>query len=124
MTTRTFPTRSHKAAMSPAIRNRIVAEARGWIGTPYMHQASLKGVGCDCLGLLRGVWRAIHGMEPEPLPAYAADWAQANGEERLAAAARRQLIEIDSRRAATCCCFAGVRICRRSTRRLFRATIA
>ena len=94
MTTRTFATRSHKAAMSPAIRNRIVAEARGWIGTPYMHQASLKGVGCDCLGLLRGVWRAIYGTEPEPLPAYAPDWAEASGEERLAAAARRHLIEI------------------------------
>jgi NlpC/P60 family putative phage cell wall peptidase len=66
-----------------------------------MHQASLKGVGCDCLGLLRGVWRALYDMEPEPLPAYAADWAEANGEERLAAAARRHLIEIDSSEAAS-----------------------
>jgi NlpC/P60 family putative phage cell wall peptidase len=86
--------------MSAEIRNRIIVEARAWIGTPYMHQASLKGVGCDCLGLLRGVWRALHDMEPEPLPAYAADWAEANGEERLAAAARRHLIEIDSSEAA------------------------
>ena len=39
-------------------RDAIVAEARAWIGTPYRHQASLKGVGCDCLGLVRGVWRA------------------------------------------------------------------
>lgn len=31
----------------------IVAAARGWIGTPYLHQASLKGVGTDCLGLVR-----------------------------------------------------------------------
>jgi NlpC/P60 family putative phage cell wall peptidase len=81
-------------------RARVVAEARSWIGTPYRHQASLKGVGCDCLGLLRGVWRAIHGMEPEPLPAYAPDWAEANGEERLATAARRHLTEIDSSEAA------------------------
>ncbi len=29
---------------------RIVALARGWIGTPYRHQASRKVVGCDCLG--------------------------------------------------------------------------
>jgi cell wall-associated NlpC family hydrolase len=36
-------------------RSAIVAEARTWIGTPYRHQASLKGVGCDCLGLVRGV---------------------------------------------------------------------
>ena len=41
------------------IRNReqIVAAARGWVGTPYRHQASLKGIGADCLGLVRGVWR-------------------------------------------------------------------
>lgn len=80
--------------MSNPARNRVVAEARAWIGTPYRHQASLKGVGCDCLGLVRGVWRALHGAEPEALPAYAPDWAEANGDEKLAAAARRHLIEI------------------------------
>jgi NlpC/P60 family putative phage cell wall peptidase len=72
----------------------VVGEARAWIGTPYRHQASLKGVGCDCLGLLRGVWRALYGTEPEPTPAYAPDWAEAGGEERLAAAARRWLVEL------------------------------
>jgi NlpC/P60 family putative phage cell wall peptidase len=72
----------------------VVAEARSWIGTPYRHHASHKGVGCDCLGLLRGVWRALYGAEPEATPAYAPDWAEANGEERLAAAARKHLIEI------------------------------
>ena len=51
--------------MSPPTRSAIVAEARAWIGTPYRHQASLKGVGCDCLGLVRGVWRAVYGAEPE-----------------------------------------------------------
>ena len=33
----------------------IIAAARGWIGTPWRHQASLKGVGCDCIGLFAGV---------------------------------------------------------------------
>jgi cell wall-associated NlpC family hydrolase len=28
-------------------RDVIVAQARSWLGTPYRHQASLKGVGCD-----------------------------------------------------------------------------
>jgi NlpC/P60 family putative phage cell wall peptidase len=73
---------------------QIIAEARSWIGTPYRHQASLKGVGCDCLGLVRGVWRAVLGDEPEKTSAYAPDWAEATGEERLAAAARRHLIEV------------------------------
>ena len=77
-----------------ARREQILTEARGWIGTPYRHQASLKGVGCDCLGLLRGVWRALHGSEPEAMPAYAPDWAEAGGSETLAEAARRHLSEI------------------------------
>jgi NlpC/P60 family putative phage cell wall peptidase len=77
------------------IRADIVAEARVWIGTPYRHQASLKGIGCDCLGLVRGVWRAVVGEEPQAPPAYSRDWAEASGEETLAAAARAHLIEID-----------------------------
>jgi len=77
--------------MTP-LRQRIVAEARAWIGTPYRHQASLKGVGCDCLGLVRGVWREVLGPEPELPPAYSADWAEASGRESLAQAARRHLV--------------------------------
>ena len=76
-------------------RADIVAEARAWIGTPYRHQASLKGVGCDCLGLVRGVWRAVLGEEPQTPPAYSRDWAEASGAETLAAAARTHLVEID-----------------------------
>jgi NlpC/P60 family putative phage cell wall peptidase len=71
-----------------------VCEARAWIGTPYRHQASLKGVGCDCLGLIRGVWRAVVGEEPERAPPYAPDWAEASGDEALAQAATRHLVAI------------------------------
>ena len=72
----------------------ILAAARGWIGTPYLHQASLKGVGTDCLGLVRGVWREVMGEEPERPPAYAPGWAEMGGGEAMAAAARRHLTEI------------------------------
>lgn len=75
-------------------RAMITNEARVWIGTPYRHQASLKGVGCDCLGLVRGVWRELLGPEPELPPAYSADWAEASGEETLALAATRHLVPI------------------------------
>lgn len=71
----------------------IVDEARRWIGTPYHHQASLRIVGTDCLGLVRGIWRALHGNEAEAVPAYARDWAEATGEETMLAAARRHLVE-------------------------------
>lgn len=69
----------------------VVLAARGWIGTPYVHQASCRGAGCDCLGLLRGLWREIHGCEPEAVPAYTPDWSEPSGEERLWAAAARHL---------------------------------
>jgi NlpC/P60 family putative phage cell wall peptidase len=76
-----------------AMRDRVIGIARGWLGTPYRHQASLKGVGADCLGLVRGIWRELYGAEPEPLPAYSPDWAEASGRETLAGAARRHMIE-------------------------------
>ncbi len=38
-------------------RVQIVAAARAWVGTPFQHQATLKGVGCDCRGLVVGVAR-------------------------------------------------------------------
>ena len=78
-------------------RADIVGSARSWIGTPYVHQASLKGVGCDCLGLLRGVWREVVGAEPERAPAYSRDWAEASGEEALLAAAARHLVPVVDR---------------------------
>jgi NlpC/P60 family putative phage cell wall peptidase len=70
-----------------AVHDRVLALAADWIGTPYRHQASLKGVGCDCIGLIRGIWRALYGTEPEPVTAYAPDWAERGGADRLIAAA-------------------------------------
>ncbi len=68
--------------------SRIVTEARSWIGTPYIHQASVKSAGCDCLGLVRGIWRELLGDEPEATPAYSSGWAETGGTERLLDAAR------------------------------------
>lgn len=76
---------------------RVIAAARSWIGTPYQHQASLKGVGCDCLGLLRGVWREVVGEEPEKPNPYSPYWAEAGGGESLLEAATRHLIPCDDR---------------------------
>lgn len=74
----------------------VVALAQGWIGTPYLHQASVKGVGCDCLGLLRGIWREAYGAEPEQIPAYTADWSEPQGDELLFEAALRHLKPVDA----------------------------
>jgi NlpC/P60 family putative phage cell wall peptidase len=75
-------------------RTHIVSLARSWLGTPYHHQASLRGAGCDCIGLVRGIWRELYGREAEALPAYTRDWAEGSGRETLIEAARRHLIEV------------------------------
>ena len=70
----------------------VVDAARSFLGTPYRHQASLAGVGCDCLGLLRGVWREIYGAEPEAMPAYRADIRDPLNAGALREAAERLLL--------------------------------
>lgn len=77
-------------------RDAVVAAARAWIGTPYHHQASLKGVGADCLGLIRGVWRDLYGAEAEQPPSYSRDWGEVSGDETLIEAAIRHLIARDT----------------------------
>ena len=75
-----------------ARRDEIVRLAREWIGTPYQHQASLKGVGADCLGFLRGVWREAVGEEPEAIPAYSPAWAELGAPDQLVVGAFRHLL--------------------------------
>jgi NlpC/P60 family putative phage cell wall peptidase len=77
--------------MAPLSRVDIIAEARSWLSTPYRHQASVKGAGADCLGVVRGVWRGLVGPEPEVPPPYTPDWAEARAEETLRDAAARWL---------------------------------
>lgn len=70
----------------------VVQAARGWIGTPYVHQGSAKGAGTDCLGLVRGIWRELCGAEPEVMPAYTPDWGEVGGTELLLGGAGRILL--------------------------------
>ncbi len=66
-----------------ATREQILAEAREWIGTRWEHQGKLKGVACDCAGLIIGVGlntaamtidlgdsvaKAVEGYSREPNP--------------------------------------------------------
>lgn len=69
----------------------VVQEARSWLGTPYVHQQACKGAGCDCLGLVRGVWRGIGGADVQDVPAYTMDWSECSGDEPLLQAARLQM---------------------------------
>jgi NlpC/P60 family putative phage cell wall peptidase len=78
-----------------ATREQVVSVARGWIGTPYRHQGALKGVGCDCLGLIVGVWRELGGKRVGSIPPYTSDWAEAMGRETLAEGFCGHLPEIE-----------------------------
>ena len=80
--------------LTPADPSAVLAIARAWAGTPYLHQSSVQGIGCDCLGLARGIWRALHGDELWEVPPYSRDWGEAGRREVLAEAARAALIEI------------------------------
>lgn len=53
-----------------------MAEAREWIGTPVRWEASVKGVGCDCRGLVSGVARALGWAEGDAFEAGVAGYAR------------------------------------------------
>lgn len=60
--------------MTPKNQQQVVQEAMTWLGTPYHHQADVKGAGVDCAMILVRVYRAV-GLIPEfdPRP-YPHDW--------------------------------------------------
>jgi NlpC/P60 family putative phage cell wall peptidase len=62
-----------------------------------VHQASAKGQGTDCLGLVRGLFRELYGAEPEPPPPYTPDWNERRpSDEPLLSAARRHLVPVET----------------------------
>lgn len=50
-------------------REAVINEARTWIGTPFHHGQIVKGVGVDCVGLIRGIGQAF-GINVEGRIAY------------------------------------------------------
>jgi hypothetical protein len=66
---------------------RVVAKARGWIGTPYVHQASCRGRGRIAWACCAGSGARHAGAEPEAVPPYTPDWAEPGGREALWSAA-------------------------------------
>lgn len=71
-------------AISPidrvAQRSLIVAEARSWLGTPWVHMARAKGHGVDCGQLLAAVYEEVGLVAVVPIPPYPQDWALHRGE--------------------------------------------
>jgi len=65
------------------MRDAIISEAQRWVGTPYRHQATAFQLGCDCVGLIRGV-----GFNAGVLPPQPEKWKQFNAYGRLPNPAR------------------------------------
>lgn len=68
--------------MTPAEQAAVVAEALTWLGTPYHHQADVKGAGVDCAMILVRVFHTV-GLIPDidPRP-YPPDWHMHRDAER------------------------------------------
>jgi cell wall-associated NlpC family hydrolase len=65
-----------------ASRMNVLAEARSWIGTPYHHQADVRGAGVDCGMLLVRVFVELGLVPPfDPRP-YPVHWHLHRSEER------------------------------------------
>lgn len=71
----------------------VLSSAENWLGTPYVLGAALRGVGCDCVGLIRGVWGDLRGVTPPPSPPWREDWVNSSARP-LVAAARQYLTPI------------------------------
>lgn len=81
--------------MELVIWDQIVVVVCSWIGMFYVYQVSCKGVGCDCFGLLCGVWCEVMGFELEVLLFYMLDWVEWNQKEMLWDVVVWYFLEID-----------------------------
>ena len=48
-----------------ATPDAIITAARAWLDTPFQHQGRLRGVGCDCIGLVVGVAADLGIVTPD-----------------------------------------------------------
>jgi cell wall-associated NlpC family hydrolase len=77
-------------------RAAVVKEACAWIGTPYRHQADVKGAGCDCGMLLVRVFVDTGLVAPfEPRP-YADDWFLHRSEEKYLGFVLDRVAEVET----------------------------
>jgi NlpC/P60 family putative phage cell wall peptidase len=77
----------------------VIAAAREWIGTPHHHQASVKGVGADCVGFLKGVALETGLVTPELASTWPTDYSMqpSGGQLRRLCSGVLCLVPFDSR---------------------------
>lgn len=64
------------------MRERVIKEAKTWLGTPYHHQAAIKGAGVDCAQILVEVYAAVGVVDKIDVGDYPHDWHLHRSEEK------------------------------------------
>lgn len=67
----------------------MITEMRTWIGTPFVHQGRVKGVGCDCAAIPVMAGRFLGGSYHSPT-----DYSRLPTQGRLVAIVRKQMRQI------------------------------
>lgn len=76
--------------------NSIASAAQNWKQTPFVWEASLRGVGCDCRGLLTGVARDCGRPEAETVEANLVGYSRRIDETALLAGLDRLFVRKDA----------------------------
>lgn len=77
----------------------VAEQAELWIGTPFRWQAQLRGIGCDCKGLVAGVARELGLPEANSVEAIAANYERRVPTNALRAGLARLFDRVDERQA-------------------------
>lgn len=65
----------HAALVAHPLSAQVCQEALRWLGTPFVHQACLKGVGVDCANLVLGISQTLGLVDPAyRAPVYHPAW--------------------------------------------------
>lgn len=76
-------------------REAVVAEARTWLGTPYHHDARVKGHGVDCAQFILWTFSNAGIIEPRVIEGYTHDWHLHRNEEAYLAIVEEYLDAVD-----------------------------
>lgn len=55
-------------------RASVVSAASAWLGTPFLHDAEIRGIGVDCAHLIKAVYAQLGLMPDITFPKYSVDW--------------------------------------------------
>ena len=62
-------------------REKVIAEARSWLGTPYHKRAQVKGAGCDCATFIYAVYHTCGLIPDEEIEIFSDDWSMHTSDE-------------------------------------------